>query len=81
MTRETNPGGVEKVKTTVSIPAKVIEMLRLYIAKTPGANFRDQSSVVILALIEYLNNRMEDKIDPSQILDDNVQKKFHVFGA
>jgi hypothetical protein len=76
-----DPKEVEKrIKTTVSIPAKVLEMLQLYIAITPGANFRDQSSVVILALVEYLNNRMDDehKIDASQILDDKVVKKFIV---
>jgi hypothetical protein len=80
MTVETKSGEEKKVKTTVSIPAKVLDTLQLYIAKTPRANFHDQSSVVILALVEYLNNRMEtkDKIDPTHILDDKVVKKFLV---
>jgi hypothetical protein len=68
------------LKTTVSIPEKVLNMLQRYIAETPGANLRDQSSVVILALVEYLNSRMEERhrINPAEILDDKACRKFNV---
>jgi hypothetical protein len=61
----------KKPKTTVAIPPEVIDTLQLYISKRSKANLRDQSNIIVYALITFLNKNLDEKhhLMPSDFLD------------
>ncbi|MFB3766145.1 MAG: hypothetical protein ACE14P_12995 [Methanotrichaceae archaeon] len=62
-------------KTTITIPETILDGLQLFIAKNRGFTLRDQSKIMVTALVEFLVNR---GIDPQKDLriDDELVKKY-----
>ena len=62
-------------KTTITIPETILDGLQLFIAKNRGFTLRDQSKIIVTALVEFLVNR---GIDPQKDLhiDDELVKKY-----
>jgi hypothetical protein len=60
--KQANVKETGKIKTTVTIPITVLEGLQRYIAKTPNLTLRDQSTVVVTALLDFLDKN-DIKID------------------
>jgi hypothetical protein len=67
-------------KTTVSIPAVLIEKIQLYIAQNPRANLRDQSTIITLALLNFLNQNLETKhqLMPCDVLSPGILERFNI---
>lgn len=71
---------IEHKKTTVSVPKIVGDRLQLYIAKNPNANLRDQSNIIIFALVEFLNKNLKEKyrIKPKDVLTEKTLVRLHL---
>ncbi len=61
-------------KTTITIPETILDGLQLFIAKNRGFTLRDQSKIIVTALVEFLVNRGIDSEKDLHIDDDLVKK-------
>ncbi len=62
-------------KTTITIPETILDGLQLFIAKNRGFTLRDQSKIIVTALVEFLVNRGIDSHKDLHI-DDEIVKKY-----
>ncbi len=62
-------------KTTITIPETILDGLQLFIAKNRGFTLRDQSKIIVTALVEFLVNRGIDSQKDLHI-DDELVKKY-----
>ncbi len=62
-------------KTTITIPETILDGLQLFIAKNRGFTLRDQSKIIVTALVEFLTNRGIDSQKDLHI-DDKLVKKY-----
>jgi len=62
-------------KTTITIPETILDGLQLFIAKNRGFTLRDQSKIIVTALVEFLVNRGIDSQRDLHI-DDEIVKKY-----
>ncbi len=62
-------------KTTITIPETILDGLQLFIAKNRGFTLRDQSKIIVTALVEFLVNRGIDSKKDLHI-DDELVKKY-----
>ncbi len=70
----TTEDSIEIRKTTITIPETVLDGLQLFIAKNRGFTLRDQSKIIVTALVEFLVNRGIDSHKDLHVDDDLVKK-------
>ena len=71
----TTEDSIEIRKTTITIPETILDGLQLFIAKNRGFTLRDQSKIIVTALVEFLVNRGIDSQKDLHI-DDEIVKKY-----